>query len=297
MNLAKTCVPCIGSVLWDIIGRHGHVMDLGADRPGQITRLPGGVALNVAMTLVRFGMKPTVLTAIGTDADGHQLVDECAQLGIDTMHALRRVGLPTDRYMAIEGLNGLVAAIADAHSLEAAGEAILAPLSDGRLGSPEAPFSGPVVLDGNLSEDLLAKIADGPLLAAADLRIVPASPGKAGRLRPMLMMPNATLYINLEEAKILGERNFHSSADAASALVAGGSARVLVTNGDRAATDASATGTHTAHPPRIEARRITGAGDTFVAAHMAAEISGHNRAFALEAALQAAATYVSGTDA
>jgi sugar/nucleoside kinase (ribokinase family) len=47
----------------------------------------------------------------------------------------------------------------------------------------------------------------------------------------------------------------------------------------------------------VEPRRITGAGDTFMAAHIAAEAQGHGRAFALEAALQAAATYVAGDNA
>jgi thiol-disulfide isomerase/thioredoxin len=37
---------------------------------------------------------------------------------------------------------------ADARSLEAAGEAILAPLADGRLGSAAAPWTGLVALDG-----------------------------------------------------------------------------------------------------------------------------------------------------
>ncbi len=41
-------ILCIGSVLWDIIGRAGAVMRLGSDVPGRITRIPGGVAMNIA---------------------------------------------------------------------------------------------------------------------------------------------------------------------------------------------------------------------------------------------------------
>jgi sugar/nucleoside kinase (ribokinase family) len=48
-------ILCIGSVLWDIIGRSATSMRLGSDVPGRITRLPGGVAMNIAMTLRRFG--------------------------------------------------------------------------------------------------------------------------------------------------------------------------------------------------------------------------------------------------
>jgi sugar/nucleoside kinase (ribokinase family) len=293
MTSTDPLIPCIGSVLWDVIGRHRHPMRLGDDRPGAIERLPGGVALNVAMTLVRFGMRPTVLTVIGTDREGAELVAECGRRGIDTGLALRRADLPTDRYMAVEAANGLIAAIADAQSLEAAGAEILAPLGDGRLGSAEAPFAGPVALDGNLTEDLLADIAASPLLRAADLRVVPASPGKAVRLRPLLAAPNATLYLNLEEAGLLGGAEYRSSAEAASALVARGCARVIVTAGANPTTDADGDLVLTAHPPQIEARRFTGAGDTFMAAHIAAEARGHARNYALEAALQAAATHVS----
>ena len=60
-------ILCIGSVLWDIIGRSPRAMGVGSDVPGRITRLPGGVALNIAMTLARFGLRPAALTAVGRD--------------------------------------------------------------------------------------------------------------------------------------------------------------------------------------------------------------------------------------
>jgi sugar/nucleoside kinase (ribokinase family) len=47
-----------------------------------------------------------------------------------------------------------------------------------------------------------------------------------------------------------------------------------------------------ATPPPVRAARITGAGDTFMAAHIAAELAGAGREAALEAAARAAASYV-----
>jgi sugar/nucleoside kinase (ribokinase family) len=203
-------------------------MRLGSDVPGRITRVPGGVALNIAMTLRRFGLRPAILTAIGRDPEGEQLVTECAHLGLVTDFAYRSEDLPTDRYMAVEGANGLIAAIADAHSLEAAGEKILHPLEDGRLASLDAPWSGPVALDGNLTTDLLARIATSPLFSMASASV----------------------------------------ADAAGVL--------------------------TQVPPEVLVTRVTGAGDTFLAAHVVAEREGAGREEALARALQAAALYVSG---
>ncbi|MBP1804291.1 PfkB family carbohydrate kinase [Rubellimicrobium aerolatum] len=287
-------ILCIGSVLWDIIGRTPSHLRLGADVPGRIVRIPGGVAMNIAMTLRRFGLRPALLTAIGRDPEGEQLVAEAARMGLLTGFAYRSEDLPTDRYMAVEGGNGLVAAIADAHSLEAAGDRILRPLEDGRLGTPAAPWPGPIVLDGNLTADLLARIAASPLVSRADLRLAPASPGKAERLLPLLGHPGATIYVNLEEARILGHRDFQTSAEAARGLVERGARRVIVTDGARSVSDADRDGLLTLQPPAVLVTRVTGAGDTFLAAHLTAEREGAPREAALARALHAAALYVSG---
>ena len=285
-------ILCIGSVLWDIIGRADRTMALGADVPGRITRLPGGVAMNIAMTLARFGLRPALLTAIGHDTEGDDLLAQAGALGLDVAHVTRSVR-PTDRYMAIEGANGLIAAIADAHSLEAAGASILDPLTNGALGMADAPWQGLIALDGNLTESLIAQIAASPAFAAADLRVAPASPGKAERLRPLLTHPRVTFYVNLEEANIITSSHAITAADAAIAMLATGAARVLVTHGPHpAACGQQGQPVLTATPPRIQARRITGAGDTFMAAHIIAERGSQPRAQALSQALQAAADYV-----
>jgi sugar/nucleoside kinase (ribokinase family) len=247
------------------------------------------------MTLRRFGMTPALLTAIGRDAEGDDLIAACDRLGLVTDTVYRSDDLPTDRYMAIEGANGLIAAIADAHSLEAAGDKILRPLADGRLGTAAEPWTGPIALDGNLTEALLADIATSPLFARADLRVAPASPGKAGRLLPLLAHASATLYVNLEEANILARADHATAAAAADALLKRGAGRVLVTNGGKPAAEGrKGQGVIEGQPPPVLVTRVTGAGDTFMAAHLVAERQGSDRHAALQAALRAAATYVSG---
>ena len=293
MNTAPD-ILCIGSVLWDVIGRSASAMRVGSDVPGRITRLPGGVAMNIAMTLARFGLRPALLSTIGRDAEGGDLMAACAARGMVTDMIYRSDDLPTDRYMAVEGANGLIAAIADAHSLEAAGAKILASLSDGRLGSAATPYAGTIALDGNLTLDLLAQIAGDPLFSAADLRVAPASPGKAERLLPFLTAGRGTLYVNLEEAGLLCQTQFDTSRAAAAGLLAKGAARVLVTNGGDDATEGRPDGLLTQTPPQVLVRRVTGAGDTFMAAHIAAEIGGASPETALDIGLKDAAAHVSG---
>ena len=287
-------ILCIGSVLWDVIGRSPSHMAKGADVPGRIIRIPGGVALNIAMTLVRFGLTPALLSAVGRDAEGEELISECRHMGLITDHLYRSDDLPTDCYMAVEGANGLIAAIADAHSLEKAGAKILQALYDGRLGKTDAPYSGLIALDGNLTERLLDDIAHDPAFQSADLRIAPASPGKAERLLPFLRSGRGTLYVNLEEAGILCHTRFATSEEAGQALLSKGAARALVTNGGEATTDAHPDGLITLPPPEVLVTRVTGAGDTFMAAHIAAEFNDADRTSALAQALDAAAKFVSG---
>ncbi|WP_144433913.1 PfkB family carbohydrate kinase, partial [Thalassovita gelatinovora] len=94
--------------------------------------------------------------------------------------------------------------------------------------------------------------------------------------------------------RALCQQSFDCSAKAAAALVRHGAARALVTNGANPASDGCSQGVISAPPPEVLVTRITGAGDTFMAAHMAAERVGLPREQALQRALVIAATYVSG---
>ena len=141
---------------------------------------------------------------------------------------------------------------------------------------------------------LLETLVHDPALSAADLRIAPASPGKAARLAPFVKAGRGVLYVNLEEAGLLCQTRFDDAETAARALVARGAARVLVTDGGNACADATPDSTLCAAPRPVLVTRVTGAGDTFMAAHISAELGGADRPTALTRALDAAATYVSG---
>jgi len=282
-------ILCIGSVLWDVIGRSPSHMRVGSDVPGRIIRIPGGVAMNIAMTLARFGLKPGLLTAVGRDAAGDELIREAEALGLICDYVYRSDNLPTDVYMAIEGTNGVIAAIADAHSLEAADNKILGPIYNGTLN-----INCPIALDGNLTPALLKSIASNKLFASSDLRIAPASPGKAERLKCFFGHTSACLYVNLEEANLLCNSGHRCSEAAALNLVACGAHRALVTDGGTSVSEASDGFVHTLVPQSVAVTRVTGAGDTFMAAHIASEVEGCDRVDALKRATDAAANFVSG---
>ncbi|MBZ0127482.1 MAG: kinase [Rhodobacteraceae bacterium] len=292
MNAPAPDILCIGSVLWDIIGHAGGDMAMGDDVPGRIVRAPGGVALNIAMALAGFGLKPALLSAVGQDHQGAELLRRIASAGVGVDMLYRAPNLPTDRYMAIEASGTLIAAIADAETLEASGAEILAALGDGRLASAAKPWRGLVALDGNLTPSLLAELANGPILARADLRIAPASPGKIARLRPFLGLGHATFYLNLAEARALAGSPHQGAPEAAAALAKTAPGRFLVTNGAGMAAFAAGDVLISARPPIVPVARVTGAGDVLMAAHVAAEFSGADPEAALAQALDAAAAHI-----
>src|SRR5690606_13785367 len=100
--MTETRILCIGAMLWDVIGRAARVMAHGADVPGRIRHIPGGVALNVALAMARQGLAPVILSAVARDAEGEALTAAAMAGGVDCRWLARDTGQPTDTYMAIE---------------------------------------------------------------------------------------------------------------------------------------------------------------------------------------------------
>ena len=73
----ETDAICVGSVLWDVIGRTNKPISRGGDVGGYISRVPGGVAFNIAQNLVNLNLKPCLLGFLGNDTEGMQLLSNC----------------------------------------------------------------------------------------------------------------------------------------------------------------------------------------------------------------------------
>ena len=292
----KPDIICIGSVLWDIIGRSTAKMNLAADQPGKIIRIPGGVALNLAMSLQQNGFNSLILSVIGKDHEGDQLIEELKSRRIITDYIYRTNEFPTDSYMAIEGSNGLVGAIADTQTLEKCEKNIFSPLQNGTLGDVKNLWSGLIALDGNLTETLLKQINTDSLFKKADIRIAPASPGKALRLRTCLNGNVGTVYVNLEEANLILNQNHKTSRLAAKALTNIGFRRAIVTNGEKPVTVSENHNLISLTPPIVKVTRVTGAGDVFMASHIQAEMVGQKNENAIISALNQTAKYISSSE-
>ena len=284
---AKPDILCIGAAHWDVIGRSLAAISPGADLPGTISTRPGGVALNVAQAVMQHGMRSGLLSVIGRDSDGEALVAWLVAQGVETQHLHRPNNQSTDRYLAVEGPQGLGVAIADSRALEGHSTALLAPLTDHAL----RDWRGPVLVDSGLAPATLASLARTGLPQARPLHVTSAAPAKADRLRPFLES-GAVFAVNRQEAQALLDVPLTDSGMAARALLDAGARRAIVTDGPGPVTDADHAQTISETPPAVCVQRVTGAGDNFLAAHMAAEWRGLDRRAALAYALEAAARHI-----
>jgi pseudouridine kinase len=96
-------ILCIGSVLWDVIGRAPSVMRVGSDVPGRITRLPGGGDEHRDDAApFRDDALPCSPPSAATRR-ARNFWPPADRMGLVADHVYVSEDLPTDRYMAIEG--------------------------------------------------------------------------------------------------------------------------------------------------------------------------------------------------
>ena len=288
-------IICAGSAMIDSIGYSNNQINVGDDVPGNIKTSVGGVAFNICKQLVLAGLIDVeLLTALGNDTKGRVILDTCRELGIitDNIHVCNNS--ETDSYLAIEDPKGLKAAIAQVKNVEKFSDKILKPLENGTVKTKSEISKNLIILDGNLSPSILSKIAQNKNFMNYDVRIVSASPAKASRLQPFLSLSNTTIYCNKNEAEKLCELAFKDTRQASTHLLKDGLRRAIVTDGANPICDSKINHEPILiSPPKVKyIRHVTGAGDYFLACHIANEINQLKKENALTQAAKSAANYV-----
>ena len=106
----------IGATLLDVKGKPEDGLEPATSNPGRIRTARGGTARNVAENLARLGAEAILVSAIGDDDIGRQLLAQTAEAGVDVEHVFQASGQRSGSYMAILDLDGtLSVAIDDTH--------------------------------------------------------------------------------------------------------------------------------------------------------------------------------------
>lgn len=281
-------ITALGAAHWDLLGRSEKEMAIYDDYPGKVRRMVGGVSGPIAMKLAHLGLDVDLMAYAGKDELGEALINKLELYRVKTEH-MARGPYPTDVYMGIEAPNGLIAAIADCHSLEAVSMELVNKLLS------QNNSKKIVVIDGNLHPEALSFLSVAGI-DAEKLILVPASPGKIDRFLPFSQRKDTEIYVNLREANALCQYDHNTSIDAATALVKIGYLGAIVTNGNEEAAHSGAHGVVFARPPQITVKRFTGAGDTLTAHHIFATTHGDTPQAALEYALHETSKFISTED-
>ena len=103
---SESPVLVIGNAGIDVIGRFQNQSQSGSSNPGHIRTSFGGVARNVAENLVRLDQPVTLLSVVGCDSAGDDLLDQLNNVGVDVSAVLQTDDYSTGTYLGIVNSKG-----------------------------------------------------------------------------------------------------------------------------------------------------------------------------------------------
>lgn len=114
MNNDRAGVLVIGASNLDIKGHTNSYHVAKTSNPGVVKNSAGGVARNIAENLARMSVPTTLLTVVGSDIYGQQILQVTGSAGVDLSHVLVAKDKRTGIFMAILNHYGdLESAVAD----------------------------------------------------------------------------------------------------------------------------------------------------------------------------------------
>lgn len=266
-------IVVIGNTGMDVVGRPWATLVTGSSTPGAVRLSPGGVARNVAENLARLGSEVTLITAVGSDSEGAEILREAADLGVDVSLAMTVPGARTGVYLAVLNEQGALHVALDDMGLTQALDAGFFRANRKALQDAQAIF-----LDGNVPTASVTEILDLAKAAGVPVAADPTSVSLAARWRPHL----SSLWLitpNEAEAEVLcphpvTHSNRERAQDSARHLVGEGVEIALVTMAEFGVGYASAESSGHVPAIRTEVLDPTGAGDAFSAAVMFSLLNG-----------------------
>ena len=105
-QVKHTSVTVIGGANMDICGSPAKPLVAKDSNPGHVTVRPGGVGRNIAHNLRLLGMPVSLITALGDDAYGAALKENCRSLGINLRMSLMLPGSRSSTYLYLTDEKG-----------------------------------------------------------------------------------------------------------------------------------------------------------------------------------------------
>lgn len=255
----------VGATLLDMKGKPTAGLAPGMSNPAKIRFTRGGTARNVAENLARLGAEVVLISAVGDDIIGQQLIRRTGEAGVNVEHVMVVEGESSGAYMALLEDGGALSVALDDVS-------VMRHITPAHLDAREALFRDAqvVMMDGSLLPETLQRVVELAQRYGALLCADPSSARLASRLRPylpflFLVVPNEAEAAELCECEYDGY-DPDASLDMARRLVRQGVANVVVTLSDFGLDYATSDETGYIPPSYSEKVDSTGTGDAVTAA-------------------------------
>ena len=253
-------VVVIGAANIDIGGTPYKPLIPGDSNPGVIKMSYGGVGRNIAHNLALLGISVELITAIGDDTLGKEMLKKCESTGMDTSLSLIVPDASTSTYLFINDENGeMDLALSHVDIVKHITPEYVESLSD------VINSAAIVIADCNLTQETLLKLMD---ICTVPLYIDTVSVSHADKIKGHLAGID-TLKPNLLEAEYLTDmiiENEYDCLEAAHALIEQGIRRVFISLGPNGMIAADKDHTLKADRYPAEVKCTTGAGDSAMAA-------------------------------
>ena len=256
----KSPILCIGGLHFDCLAHSLVPYREKASNPVRYTRAAGGVAHNIACNMVRLGTPAAMVSLVGGDSDGAEILADAAQQGVNVDLVTRDLSVSTASYLAVLDETGeLATGLSDTETYEQMTPDFLAE----KLGRMQKYARW--VVDANLSKESLNWL--GQNKGSSEIFAAPVSPSKA--LRWKNAIGDADIFIgNEREADILSGLavdDVEGALKAGHAIRAQGPRLAIVTLGPQGAVVSSAELAAHFPIPDTKVVDVNGAGDAFFA--------------------------------
>lgn len=269
INTCSAKVVVFGAVNVDLLATADHVALTDDSTPGTLRRSAGGVGRNIAENLVRLGIGTTLVSAIGDDEFGGQILDDLRQLEMDVSAVAVNRELATASYTAIHNCDGeLLYAVNDMRIFDQ----FELPLPDGFTAALK--FADAIVLEANLPESVLQSVVDRcqTQMIVADAVSSPKCQRLAGILSSLSL-----LKVNRAEARVLSGCDSKDDKALLHELHGLGPKQILLTTGSDGVVLSDGTELHSMPAmPDVNVVSTSGAGDAMLSAVLAARLQGYD---------------------
>jgi pseudouridine kinase len=293
MVMKQPNVVVIGAASLDMKGRPVGPLAERTSNPGHIRVSAGGVGRNVAENLARLGVPTVLLSAIGNDSVGRQILETTGAGGVDVSRLITSSEWPSATYLAIVDEKGTpVVSIDDMEIMQ-----LVTPkyIYAHRKWIKEARM---VVLDANLSPAAIESAISAAGKWNVPVCIDPVSVALAPRIVPHLSRIHMVVP-NQDEAEVLCGLPLSDSFEAAAGeqqLVAKGVDIAVITLAERGLVYATSDESGRVPAINIEVVDPTGGGDALTGAVVFGLVNGFPVSEAVRLAVSAAALTLTSTD-